>query len=1298
MTVEETPQLSMDLVLQDIDKISDCVDSALSDTNREQIFGADIAPFFKSRTGLRVPAKAVVRLALFSDCLRVVDIALRADGRISAEEIDFVQPLVYPAMRFYMRLRDRYQPYFGLAEETIESFLEAVRTDPDPFGHACEATDWIGLDICHRVAVSTGDTAAREIYQSMALRLMNEIIALGGVSHAEAREQAKLARFFELRKKMQASLATAVDTEDPRVRGFCSPYSPRVFTPTQHANQIWEYDPYDVEWVHEPARTVFARLLDRIDGPIPSEHGHILLMLGESGSGKTHLLRAFRNHVHSHHLGFVGYLQVSTHTNNYADHVLCKLIDSLERPYDPFDRESSGLSRLSNGLAEQPGVLSAEQLTRLRDGEFEPVGALHAYVRQLADIIISTPGNKKLALDVIRALLYLQRDDPIIRARVLAYLRCEPMSAHDRQVIGDMAPHGHGRDAPLRTLEQIGRIVWVTGNGALVLMLDQMEDIIQRDQSPARLHDVLSVVRQLIDQIPTLVVVLSCLTNVYESMKKHLTRSTLDRIEQAPPPVRLNGNRGYEEIEALVERRVAHLYDTLYIHRREGDELFPFRADELQTFINWRTRDVLDWCHDYHEQCITAGRLVARVVAPVPGIDPSASAIQAGSSAESLERAWVEFTAQRTHSPPDEASELLSLLSWAMNQCASELEPGYHLTTTPEGDCLAVEAPARDSSMEPLLVGMCQRGAQRGALEKQLIELQRAAGDRCPVAVRSAPFPKSGKTAKRLGLFLRQRGRAVVVENTDWRRIMALREFLGERPADAGLDAWRRTSKPLTQLKALRDLLVLDDRKPIDVSAPHEQPVAPPTPNERPSTDKLSDKLSNKLSKTSEMRAPSRAPEPRVRDARRPVLHLGRTIGLEPDAVDMPLGALSRHAAFLGSSGSGKTTLALNIVEQLLTARVPVIMIDRKGDLAGYARWAADINTDGAGGSAGDDPRRIALLTGLEVALYTPGDPGGRPLAIPVVPSGMADMSPHDRTKVARYAASALAAMMKYKESVGHRARLGILSKAIALLAQTRSGSTATLEDLIKIIDNQDPALVAAIGRLDAKHFSKLVEDLTVLQINRGELLAASGEHLDPAALFGRGQTAGKPTRLSIISTKFLGDTAKVQFWVARLLIELSRWASAHPSSQLQAAVLLDEADMYLPAQSKPATKEPLQDLLKRARSAGIGVLLATQSPGDLDYRARDNISTWFVGKIAETRAIAKMKPLLSECRTSIEKQLPVQRVGQFAMLQGGHVTRFESARSLLDTEQLAEHEIRALARRDPHAQTVTQESPHPPE
>jgi hypothetical protein len=240
-----------------------------------------------------------------------------------------------------------------------------------------------------------------------------------------------------------------------------------------------------------------------------------------------------------------------------------------------------------------------------------------------------------------------------------------------------------------------------------------------------------------------------------------------------------------------------------------------------------------------------------------------------------------------------------------------------------------------------------------------------------------------------------------------------------------------------------------------------------------------------------------------------------------------------------------------------------------------------------------------------------------------------------------------------------------------------------SLPELIEFIDDSDPALVNAIGKLDTKLFARLVQDLETIRHSRGDLLSAEGEPMDAEALLGLGPHArpGK-TRLSIISTKFLGPGQDVQFWVAQLLMEMARWTSRSPSKVLQATLMFDEADLYLPAVGKPATKEPMEGLLKRARSAGLGLLLATQSPGDFDYKCRENVRSWFVGRVTQHTALAKMRPMLSDCRVDVESRLPGQSTGQFHLIREGDVTAFRADRSLVATEQLPEAEILALARR----------------
>src|SRR5207244_13289085 len=131
-----------------------------------------------------------------------------------------------------------------------------------------------------------------------------------------------------------------------------------------------------------------------------------------------------------------------------------------------------------------------------------------------------------------------------------------------------------------------------------------------------------------------------------------------------------------------------------------------------------------------------------------------------------------------------------------------------------------------------------------------------------------------------------------------------------------------------------------------------------------------------------------------------------------------------------------------------------------------------------------------------------------------------------------------------------------------------------------------------------------------------------------------------------------------------------------------QAVVLFDEADVYLPAgNSQPATKAPMEDLLKRARSAGVGIFLATQSPGDFDYKCKENVRTWLIGRVKEPRALEKLKPMLAATKGGVTDKLAGQATGEFYLVREAGVTAVRSNESFIRTEQLPENQIAALAR-----------------
>jgi hypothetical protein len=364
-----------------------------------------------------------------------------------------------------------------------------------------------------------------------------------------------------------------------------------------------------------------------------------------------------------------------------------------------------------------------------------------------------------------------------------------------------------------------------------------------------------------------------------------------------------------------------------------------------------------------------------------------------------------------------------------------------------------------------------------------------------------------------------------------------------------------------------------------------------------------------------------------------------------------------------------------------LSRGIPAILIDRKGDLSRYAdphAWQEPL------ANASDTKMREDLRQRLQINLYTPGDTNGCHLALPLVPFGDSTGNSLDQESLVRFTAAALSKMMKLGDSPNDQARSAILIRALQLLlARHQRGLTIPL--LRELIASKDDELIASVeGTYRESHYDNLVERLQTLWV-RYEKLFNGPNLLDIEALLGpRSPSQTGQVRLTIICTQFLPDDISRDFWMAQFLVALGRWCAIHPSPQLQAVLLLDEADRYLPAQGRPpATKEPLEHLLRRARSAGLGLFLATQTPGDFDYRCRENITTWFLGRITQDRALQKVRTLLEASRDrQAADHLANLTPGEFYLATSHHEPlRFHSRPSWIRTQQLSQEQIRQLAR-----------------
>ncbi|MEM1416311.1 MAG: AAA family ATPase, partial [Myxococcota bacterium] len=831
----------------------------------------DAAPSFRA-VAATVPAGALLPLALLGDCLRVAKEAIDADGRRSPAELRYVRRLVGDAARYFRQARESYA---GPEAAHVAGFLDMHANDGQAFGGAAKATAWIGLDLCGGV----GDRELLRDYEALLVRLLDEIVHLEGASPEEEAVRERLAALIQRRRAMPSLPPARARSHDERLSAFLRSGGPQVFAGTAYLNQVFLPDPHDVESIHDHAREVFGRLLERAaEGSAGT--GRMLLIKGESGAGKTHLMRAFRTHAHRAGLGHVGYMQMSSAHGDYGVYALRKTLDSLEHPHAPPELEVSSLRALSDALmARLPegaqGRLDAPD--DAREASFVAAG--------LADELLRTGCFEGFDPDFLRAMLLLQRDDPPQRARVLKYLRCEPLGGWDQRVLGDIAVGGDGGDAQ-RRLASLARLVRATGQGALVLLVDQLEDVFNLEQAPQRFLRALDVLRALVSAEPNAIVVVSCLEQFYVHVAQHLSRASRDRLEHDPEPVRLTGVRRADEVEQLLGTRLAALYDQLDVEWRDDEPLYPLPREWVAQLAQLRTRDVIENARRYQERCIAAGAIVSDTPSPGPGPEPKADD-------RDFATEWSDALGESVALPGDEEG-LAALLAECAPRAGDEL--GLSVRARAEGRFVQL----RVGGAAPLDVGVANRGTRGGGLKRQLDEHAKRTAPERMVIVRSGDFRMGARAlvAKRLGELIGQGARRFALPETDWRSMAAYGAFAASRVQEEGFARWRREARVLSALPLFEALF--EGASSANEAAPPPEKAAPEPSASPPEPVPV---------------RPSATPAPESSAGSTPApegaLRIGRQQGLRSQPVELDPEMLKRHSAFLGSPGSGKTTLAL---------------------------------------------------------------------------------------------------------------------------------------------------------------------------------------------------------------------------------------------------------------------------------------------------------------------------------------------------------------------------------------------------
>ena len=366
---------------------------------------------------------------------------------------------------------------------------------------------------------------------------------------------------------------------------------------------------------------------------------------------------------------------------------------------------------------------------------------------------------------------------------------------------------------------------------------------------------------------------------------------------------------------------------------------------------------------------------------------------------------------------------------------------------------------------------------------------------------------------------------------------------------------------------------------------------------------------------------------------------------------------LTTHAVCVGMTGSGKTGLCISLLEEAALAGIPAIAIDPKGDLGNLmlafpelrpsdfqpwvdpsvasrkgmtveelAQQTAELWKSGLATWGEDGARIQRYLDGADCAIYTPGSSAGLPMTVlksfDAPPQAVIDDEDALNDQIQSSVSGLLGLLGIDADPLKSREYIFL---ATIVGNAWRSKRNLDLSDLIREIHDPGISYIGDKFPLETFFPTKEREGLSRLLNN---LIASpsfsswiKGNPLNVAELL---STNPKP-RLSIISIAHLTDAERM-FFVTILLNEVIAWMRSQPGTgSLRAILYMDEVFGFFPPTANPPAKRPMLTLLKQARAYGLGCVLATQNPVDLDYKGLSNAGTWFLGRLQTERDKARV-------------------------------------------------------------------------
>ncbi|MCG8917346.1 DUF87 domain-containing protein [Actinokineospora sp. PR83] len=1028
-----------------------------------------------------------------------------------------------------------------------------------------------------------------------------------------------------------------------------------------------------------------------------------VVMVGQNGAGKTHMIRWLRERVQR-----AGGYFVLVHLQQKKDfwqNIVSSVLDDLRKcsatgKYPLFEL----VDRLAWHVCVPDGVVG-----RIVEAPTPDPAALDEFVHALRR------ADRRLGAEcrhILRALLLFAAADPVAQDEGEAFLTSTVLPGAELSPWGAL-PEPPPPDAVLRGLSSLMAVT-----GPILLAVDQIDSIIdgsdpgadgavgvERGELAGQLGGGLMELREV---MPRTVTVVSCLPRSWELIRANGVHSVEDRFHVAP---RLDRIPSAEVGRALVAAHFAPRFEVLPDFTPPYPT-WPVVPEAFAEAPRFTPRGLLQRIHRHVKACQAIDRFVpladlgdATPTAPVePAPPPPAGAAEVAALDTRFAALVTDADVTAALDGRTENVEMTALLGMGLEFWVDEQDTdrqSYSVDGS-TGSKPALHARLRktiDVETEDQVhwsfrsIAATQANAVLARLNRawDVGGLDPAVPKRKVYLLKPGTWRTGPVTEARIAEFTKAGGVVLPVDVGDLRVFAALGALRKLNPP--GLHAWTRLRRPAGNTALLR--AVFGD------PAPGSEPAPPPTPEPEPLPEPGSAEFGWPSHDPDGSRDhPGLAPEPdpgsevapaqgraaRSGDRSGPgdqpgpgeqpglagagdigggagpggeaaaqaagdsaaVLSVGTAIETG-ESVDLPLEALRKHAVVFAGSGSGKTVLLRRLIEECALRGVSSIVLDPNNDLA---RLGDAWPTPPEGWGPGDAARAEDYLANTDVVVWTPRRSLGRPLTFQPLPDFAAVLDDADEFALALdTAVSALAPRARVDGGTAKAERgRAVLREALSHFAENGGFGLKAFLTLLGDLPEDVTSLNKATGMA-----ADMADTLTAEMIN-DSMFGGSGTALDPGVLLT--PPPGKRARVSVISFIGLPTNEQRQGFVNQLQMALFAWIKRNPAGDrpLGGLFVMDEAQTLAPSGRMTACTESTIALAAQARKYGLGLVFATQAPRGIHNRIAGNAATQFYGFLNSPTQIEVAKEY---ARAKASGVLDISRLGAGQFYAAGEGTAF---------------------------------------